>query len=149
MKKWMALLFVLAFLNVKPQTNKQMILNYLDSLQIQIDSLGIQEPVYVMAQAIYETGWFQCKNCTWSNKNMFGFRALNGKYMKFKSWRVCLNYYAKWQGDRYKRFKEKYPKGDYIKFLKWSRFAESPNYSKKIIWTHEWIIKNWINEDDC
>lgn len=149
MKKIIVLFLTLAFLSVKPQPNRQMVLSYLDSLQTQIDSLGIQEPLYVMAQALYETGWFQCKYCTWSKYNMFGFRGLNGKYLKFKSWKSCVNYYARWQEKRYKKFKDKYPEGDYLKFLRWSRFAESPNYSKKIKWSYDWVVKNWVNQDDC
>lgn len=135
--------------NFKAQKNKELVYQYLDSLEYLMDSLQIQEPVYVMAQAIYETGWFQCKNCAWENNNMFGFRGQNNKYMKFKSWRASVFYYANWQKKRYFKFKAKYPNGDYLHFLKWCKYAQSTTYSSKITWTFRWLIKNWSNRDGC
>jgi flagellum-specific peptidoglycan hydrolase FlgJ len=119
--------------------------HYLDSLSKMLDSLGVEEPKYVMAQGIWETGWFKCKKCAWSNNNMFGFRAKNGKYMHFDNWRDCVVYYAKWQKKRYPKFKEKYPKGDYLQFLRWSHYSESNEYSKRIIQMYNWINANWTH----
>lgn len=116
---------------------------YLDSIKLMLDSLGVEEPIYVLSQAVWETGWFKCKNCTWKNNNMFGFRGKNAKYMHFKSWRDCVVYYANWQKKRYPKFKEKHPGGTYLQFLKWSHYSESETYSKHITWVYEWINKNW------
>ena len=131
--------------NFKIHRNDSLVLKYIDSVNYYIDSLDIQEPLYVLAQACWESGWFQCKNCTWENNNMFGFRAKSGKYMKFKSWQECVIYYANWQKKRYPKFKALYPTGTYLGFLKWCRFAESPHYSRVITETYNWILKNWAN----
>jgi len=128
------------------QKNDSLIFKYLDSINYYIDSLDIQEPLYVLAQSCWETGWFQCKNCTRENNNIFGFRGQSGKYMKFKSLSECMVYYSNWQKKRYPKFKKLHPGGTYLGFLKWCRFAESPHYSRVITETYNWILKNWANE---
>jgi len=145
MKKLLFLFIALTSLNLKAQRNDSVTLAYLDSINYYIDSLDIQEPLYVLSQACWETGWFNCKNCTWENNNMFGFRGKSGKYMKFKNWPECVVYYANWQKKRYPKFKELHPGGTYLGFLKWCRFAESPHYSRVITETHNWVLKNWAN----
>jgi hypothetical protein len=129
--------------NFKIHRNDSLVLKYIDSVNYYIDSLDIQEPCYVLAQAILESQWFQCKNCTWENNNMFGFRAKSGKYMKFKSWQECVIYYDNWQKKRYFKYKKLHKNGDYIGFLIWCKYAESKRYSDDIRKIHKWINKNW------
>ena len=128
--------------NFKIYREDSLVINYLDSINYYIDSLDIKEPLYVLAQACYETGWFACKKCAWENNNMFGFRGKSGKYMKFSSWQESVIYYSNWQKKRYPKFKQLYPTGTYLGFLKWARYAESPHYSRVIAETHKWILNN-------
>ena len=130
----------------KHRINDTLVLKYIDSINYYIDSLDIKEPYYVISQALWETGFFSCKNCTFENNNMFGFRCRSGKYMKFKNLNSCMIYYSNWQKKRYPKFKELYPTGTYLGFLKWCRFAESPNYSRVITETYNWLLKNWITD---
>lgn len=120
---------------------------HLDSIKEMLDSLGVEEPIYVMAQAAYESGWFECKNCSWKHNNMFGFKGQSGKYLRFNTWQDCVIYYASWQKKRYPKYKAKYPKGTYLGFLKWCHYAVGDNYNKKIQWTHSWILNKWAVED--
>lgn len=135
-------------INFSPTGKDSVLFAYLDSIKAILDSNNVQEPIYVLAQAIYETGWFKCKNCTWKNNNMFGFRGLNGKYLKFSNWRSCVLYYVKWQSKRYPKYKEKNPNGTYLGFLKWSRFAEAKNYSNHIQITYDWILAHWTLQNN-
>ena len=75
---------------------------------------------------------------------MFGFRGQDGKYMKFNNWIECVQYYADWQKNKYKIYKNKYPSGDYYGFLKWVHYAEYEDYISKIKMMHKWILSNWI-----
>lgn len=150
MKKIKTILFAIVLItSLYGRTNANNIIKkdsvvyfYLDSISEMLDSLGVEEPSYVMAQAIWETGWFKCKKCTWSNNNMFGFRS-SSKYMHFDSWRDCVIYYAKWQKKRYPKYKLKYPNGNYLHFLKWAHYSESTEYSKRITTIYNWVNKNW------
>lgn len=137
-------LLVIASLNGTAQNRKDSVaISQLISIKNLLDSLGVEEPFYVLAQSAYETGWFKCKNCTWNNNNMFGFRGLNGKYMKFSSWKKCVIYYSKWQNKRYTIYKDKFPDGTYLNFLKWCKYATAKNYSSHIQVTYDWILAHW------
>ncbi len=133
-----------SFGNIK---NDSIVLERLDNIKVLLDSLGVEEGVYVLAQAVYESGWFECKSCSWRYNNMFGFKGQDGKYIRFKTWEDCIVYYAKWQKARYPKYKAKYPNGDYLGFLKWSNFAVSEDYRKQIKWVYEWILDAWAEED--
>lgn len=128
---------------VKIVKNDSIVFEYLYSIKYMLDTLKVEEPVYVMAQALYESGWFACKHCTWENNNMFGFKGSNGKYLKFKCWQDCVIYYAKWQKKRYPKYKAKHPNGNYLDFLRWSNYSVSKDYAGKITTMKKWIEKNW------
>lgn len=119
------------------------VFEYLDSIKRYLDSLGVKEPVYVMSQAAYESGWFNCKNCSWSYNNVFGFVALSGGYLRFKTLKECIIYYANWQKSRYSKYKLHNPKGTYLDFLKWCHYASGASYNKHVQQTYDWIVKNW------
>jgi len=130
-----------------PVKNDSTVFYYLDSMKYYLDSLQVEEPMYVMAQALWETGWFACKNCSWKYNNMFGFKSQNRSYLKFNTWVDCVIYYAKWQKARYPKYKEKYPKGTYLGFLKWCHYATGDDYNQKVQLMYNWILDNWAAED--
>ena len=59
-------------------------------------SKGIKHPKIVLRQAIKETGWMKCDNCSLDHNNLFGFQ-WKGKYLEFDTWQESVAYYAKWQ----------------------------------------------------
>ena len=85
-----------------------------------IKSKDIKYEEIVIKQAIKETGWFKCTNCSLSRNNIFGFR-WKGKYLEFNHWKESVDYYERWQNKHYKD-------GDYYKFLKERPFAIDTNY---------------------
>jgi flagellum-specific peptidoglycan hydrolase FlgJ len=77
-------------------------------------------PEIVLRQAITETGWFKCTNCSLSRNNIFGFY-YKKKYLVFDNWVECVRYYKRWQGRHYVN-------GDYYAFLKKIGYATNPRY---------------------
>ena len=94
-----------------------------DSVYAYILAANIKHPEVVLKQAILETGWFQSKHLMRRN-NLFAFRATK-KYMWFKTWQDCIEYYKRWQLDNYTN-----PKENYYSFLLRIRYARTPNYIK-------------------
>jgi hypothetical protein len=82
-------------------------------------------PKIVLKQAILETGWFK-SNIYLKSKNMFGFR-YQKKYMVFRSWQHCIDYYKKWQERKYLNMNE-----DYYDFLIRIKYAKSDQYIKTL-----------------
>lgn len=139
-------LLTLLFGNIKAQKHKRdsIVIHYLDTISYYLDSLEFQEKQYVLAQAIWETGWFQCKNCAWSKGyNLFGFRNQNG-YIKYDSWVESIMAYSEWQKKKYPKYKKTHPKGNYLDFLKWCKYAETDQYRKHITYVYNWIGSNYI-----
>ena len=91
----------------------------------EIKDAGIKCPKIVLAQAVLETGWFKCKNCSLSGNNIFGFY-YKGTYLKFDTWEESVQYYSRWQ------IRKGYKGGDYYKFLKNVGYASDPEYSNKL-----------------
>jgi flagellum-specific peptidoglycan hydrolase FlgJ len=134
--------------NLKAQQSKRdsIIFYYLDTISYYLDSLDVQEQPYVLAQAIWETGWFQCNNCAWSKgHNLFGFRGQNG-YIKYNSWVESVVAYSKWQNRRYIPYKKTHPNSTYLNFIVWSKYADEPSYTAHIQTIYNWLIKNWYNK---
>lgn len=107
-----------------------------------IKDAGIEEPDFVMAQAIQETGWLNCKNCCFRFNNLFGFYKKGNKCMKFESEKECIKYYKDWQKKRYPKWKKKHPKGTYYDFLKDIGYAANPHYNKELKVFVTWVRKN-------
>lgn len=152
MKKAKLLCLVLTFItcsvaNAKPDNltvkNDSTVLQFLDSIYYYLDSLEVEEPKYVMAQALFESGWFKCTKCSWKYNNMFGFKGQSGNYLRFNTWVDCVIYYANWQKKRYPKYKATHPKGTYLDFLMWCKFAVSESYRKDIQYMYNWIDANW------
>lgn len=102
----------------------------------------IDYPETVLAQAMFETGWMECKKCTFKFNNLFGFRG-NGNYMRFATLSDCLAYLKKWQNKYYLPWHQKHPKDSYYDFLTHLKYAaDMPTYLKKIKQVERWIAKN-------
>ena len=138
-------LSLLIYFNGYSMKSDSAILEHLRYIKYVLDSLGVEEPIYVLAQAKYESGNFKCKDCSWKYNNMFGFKGQSGKYLKFDTQNDCLVYYSKWQKIRYPKYKSKHPNGTYIGFLKWCKYAVNPVYGQHIQKSHDWILKNLHN----
>jgi uncharacterized FlgJ-related protein len=82
-----------------------------------IKQMGIKHPEVVLRQAIYESGHFKSKIFK-AKHNLFGFR--HNSYIKFDSWKTCIEYYKRWQ--------EKYYKDDTVDYY---RFLQKRNFSGK------------------
>lgn len=93
----------------------------IENVEQAILDAGIQETEIVLRQAIYETKWFSCTDCSLDGNNLFGFR-LNHQYIKFQCWGDAVNYYKAWQ-DKY------YNGEDYYQFLINIGYARSESYT--------------------
>jgi hypothetical protein len=92
---------------------KQLILKY-----------DIKHPDIVLRQAMFETGWLTCTNCSWQYNNAFGF-FWKGSYLKYDSLEESVAYYKWWQDKLYKG-------GDYYAFLKRVGYATKVNYNEEL-----------------
>lgn len=120
------------------QTRVQKVSALYDSLLV----YEIEYPQTVLAQAMFETGWMECKKCTYRWNNLFGFRG-NGNYMRFASISDCLVYLKKWQVKYYQPWRKKHPKATYYEFLTHLKYAaDMPTYLNKIKQVERRIKKN-------
>ena len=103
---------------------KNLPLSYSNLISV-MEDCGIRQPLYVIAQACLETGWFTSKVFNEYN-NLFGLYDSKAKdYYRFQSWEDSVAGYAKYIQYRYKG-------GDYLRFLRRIRYAEDPYYTAKI-----------------
>jgi len=84
----------------------------------------IKYPIIVFKQAMLETGWLKCNNCSRRFNNLFGFLTKKG-YLSFNHWKKSVDYYKWWQDKLYKG-------GDYYVFIKRIGYAEDPEYIIKL-----------------
>ena len=91
----------------------------------------IQEPQFVMRQAILETGWLRSPYLMRRN-NLFGFKKV--KYLNFSNWQDSVAYYKGWQiknpqlaGENYEQFlvRIKYGSPSYLSALKTIQWNKS------------------------
>ena len=107
-----------------------------------LKSYQITNPETVLATAIVETGWLECKDCSLTMNNLFGFR-LDSGYIGFASYSDCLAYMKKWQQAFYIPWKAKHPDANYYDFLVYVNYAENmPDYIKSIQSLERWILLN-------
>jgi len=103
---------------------------------------GIAEPKTVLAVAVYETGWLECKNCTLQLNNLFGFRT-SSQYIRFANIYQCLEYMKRWQEFYYVPWQLKHPNGTYYQFLIHMKYAKNTDY-----YIHKLRpIEKWIDEN--
>lgn len=85
----------------------------------------MKEPIFVLAQAILETGYFSSNVCRNYN-NLFGLYDSSTKdYFMFERWEDSVIGYIKFIQYRYEG-------GNYIKFLDKIGYAEDPHYTSKV-----------------
>jgi hypothetical protein len=77
-----------------------------NELYCYIKEIGILHPEVVLKQAIYETGHFK-SNIYKKKNNVFGFRRTS-KYIYYKNWQACVDYYKVWQDKHYKDTTQNY-----------------------------------------
>ena len=136
------LLLSACFQGLSQKSNK----TRLQSVYNAIIDAGIEEPEFVMAQAIQETGWLNCKKCCLRYNNIFGFYKKGNKCMQFESEKECIKYYKDWQKKRYTKWRKKYPDGTYYDFLKKIGYAANPTYNKELKVFVTWVKKNLVKE---
>lgn len=97
------------------------------SLEMALDFYEIQHKDIVISQAILETGWFTSDLCV-KNHNLFGlFNSSKMEMYKFKHWSQSVKAYKTMIQYRYLE-KDK----TYYHFLKRIKYAEDPEYIKKL-----------------
>ena len=95
----------------------------------ELEKQEVWYPEVVLAQAILETGWFDCKRCSLDKNNLFGlWDSRNQKYFEYDTWQESIGGYKR--GIQYKFFRKDYK--DYYKFLEEIGYAEDPNYISKL-----------------
>ena len=90
-----------------------------------ITEVGLSNKLFVLAQAILETGNFSSRVCKEYN-NLFGlYDSKNRDYYRFERWEDSVVGYGKMIQYRYKG-------GNYLNFLKRIGYAEDPRYITKV-----------------
>jgi hypothetical protein len=102
--------------------------------------LDIKNPKTVLAMAVLETGWLDCKHCSLQYNNLFGFRSQE-EYMHFATMYDCLCYFKRWQVKYYDPWKVNHPKGTYYDFLKYIKFAAHNDYYIARIK----VVEHWLS----
>lgn len=97
----------------------------LDNLLGMLDELGLSNRLYVLAQAVLETGNFSSNVCRNYN-NLFGlYDSSNNDYFHFDCWEDSVIGYKKF-------IQNKYNGGNYLEFLDEIGYAEDPDYIQKV-----------------
>ncbi len=98
--------------------------NTVEHVKTYIDKTDLKHKDIVLRQAVLETGWLKCTNCSMDRNNLFGWY-YKKKYLSFDTWQESVDYYCRWQKRHYKG-------GDYYKFLKDRGYATDPRYITKL-----------------
>ena len=122
----------------------------MEKVQALYDSLRLYEienPQTVLATAIVETGWMECKDCSLEMNNLFGFRLTKG-YVQFRNISECLAYMKNWQAAFYRPWKAKHPHSSYYEFLNYVKYAANmPDYIKYVKNMERWVSHNLKSEE--
>lgn len=107
---------------------------------------GIRYPAAVFAQAAHETGGFSSA-IYYENKNLWGLKVPYHRptlalgwhrgHAKFASYDDCIREYKAWQDKYLPRYERTFggvaTNEKYVRFLKYSGFAEDPAYDKRVL----------------
>ena len=97
----------------------------LTNLMAVSDEVGLSNQLFVLAQALLETGHFSSRVCKEYN-NLFGlYDSKSRDYFRFARWEDSVVGYKK-------MIQYKYKGGNYLSFLKRIGYAEDPMYIQKI-----------------
>lgn len=90
-----------------------------------IEEVGLNNQLFVLAQAVLETGHFTSPVCK-NYHNLFGlYDSKHKDYYRFTRWEDSVVGYQKFIQYRYKG-------GNYLQFLKRIRYAEDPRYTSTV-----------------
>lgn len=90
-----------------------------------MNEIGISNQLFVLAQAIVETGHFKSRVCR-EYHNLFGLRnPRTHSYYRYQRWEDSVIAYKK-------LVQYKYLGGNYLMFLKYIGYAEDPHYIKTV-----------------
>ena len=104
-----------------------------------ITEVGLSNKLFVLAQAMLETGNFSSRVCKEYN-NLFGlYDSKNRDYYRFERWEDSVVGYGKMIQYRYKG-------GNYLHFLKRIGYAEDPRYTSKVAQLAKDLYKNVFNK---
>ena len=110
----------------------------LENLMSVMDEVGISNQLFVLAQAVLETGNFGSNVCR-SYHNLFGlYDSRNKCYYKFARWEDSVIGYQKFIQYRYKG-------GNYLAFLRRIGYAEDPRYTSKVAQIAKRLYKQLFN----
>ena len=120
--------------NTLTKENNQQIIKYyngeshdltLSNLVDVIEEVGLNNQLFVLAQAVLETGHFTSSVCK-NYHNLFGlYDSKHKDYYRFARWEDSVIGYQKFIQYRYKG-------GNYLKFLRRIGYAEDPRYTTKV-----------------
>ena len=120
--------------NTLTNESKQQILKYyngeshdltLTNLVDVIEEVGLNNQLFVLAQAVLETGHFTSPVCK-NYHNLFGlYDSKHKDYYRFARWEDSVIGYKKFIQYRYKG-------GNYLQFLRRIGYAEDPRYTTKV-----------------
>ena len=97
----------------------------LENLKDVVNEVGLSNSLFVLAQAVLETGNFSSRVCK-ENNNLFGlYDSKHKEYFRFASWEDSVVGYERMIQHRYKG-------GNYLDFLRRIGYAEDPHYISKI-----------------
>ncbi len=110
----------------------------LENLMCVMDEVGISNQLFVLAQAVLETGNFGSNVCR-NYHNLFGlYDSRNKCYYKFARWEDSVIGYQKFIQYRYKG-------GNYLAFLRRIGYAEDPRYTSKVAQIARRLYKQLFN----
>jgi hypothetical protein len=110
----------------------------LENLMSVMDEVGISNQLFVLAQAVLETGNFGSNVCR-NYHNLFGlYDSRNKCYYKFARWEDSVIGYQKFIQYRYKG-------GNYLAFLRRIGYAEDPSYTSKVAQIAKRLYKQLFN----
>ena len=111
----------------------------LESLKDVLGEVGLSNKLFVLAQAVLETGNFSSHVCKEYN-NLFGlYDSKRRDYFRFASWEDSVVGYKRMIQYRYRG-------GNYLHFLKRIGYAEDPRYISKVAQIARKLYKNLFAE---
>ncbi|MCQ2220382.1 MAG: glucosaminidase domain-containing protein [Prevotella sp.] len=128
--------------------NNQLVIKYydgeshtlcLENLHEVMKEVGVSNQLFVLAQAVLETGNFQSRVCKQYN-NLFGlYDSRHKDYYRFARWEDSVVGYIK-------LIQYKYKGGNYLQFLKKVRYAEDPGYIRKVAKIARQLYEEYISK---
>lgn len=129
--------------------NNQLVIKYydgeshtlcLENLHEVMKEVGVSNQLFVLAQAVLETGNFQSRVCKQYN-NLFGlYDSRHKDYYRFARWEDSVVGYIK-------LIQYKYKGGNYLQFLKKVRYAEDPGYIRKVAKIARQLYEEYISKN--